>query len=113
MATTKLSSFRDITFDDIAQAVDEVICCNYVNFAPLGKSSETLVLCGLNGNERREGVSFRKHSGDVCMLICDSEGGFVAHVKFDPRVGRDRIQANFFRIFESVKPFIHIEEEFE
>jgi hypothetical protein len=106
MVATKVSSYQDITFDVLADAVDEVLNYDYTSFAPLGKSSRNLVVCGIDGDERKEGVSLRLHSGSIEMLVCDTNGYFMFYGKLHPTLGKTLIKSEFYRIFEAVKPSI-------
>lgn len=106
MEKTKVNSHDEITFDILADAVDETLRLKHTSFAPLGSSSRSVVVCGINGDERREGVSFRLHSRGIEMLVCDYEGAFLFYGKFHTFIEPSTIKAEFMRILEAVKPFM-------
>ena len=101
-----VNSIKEITLDTFKEAVYKAVTAHITSIAPLGFSSPTYLLFGIDGDERRCGVSVRNHSGVVSMLITDPDGRFIYHGGLNKGLPIDLIAKSLFTDFKKVRKFI-------
>lgn len=100
------ASISDINIKSFEEAIAACFDGGIKNYAPLGFSSDDILLFG-NVNGGRHGVvSVRNHS-DMCeLLITDIGGHFLCLCKYSPKLTYPVIAFQFMEAFELVKNFI-------
>ncbi|RYF13888.1 MAG: hypothetical protein EOO42_18320 [Flavobacteriales bacterium] len=98
-----VKSLDAITYKTFKEAVTKIVAAPITSRAPLGYSSDTTLLYGTGGEERRNGVSVRNHSGNLSMLICDRDGRFIFHGGFSIKLPAIFIARELFKTFKKVR----------
>ena len=102
-----VSSLDEITYQTFKEAVTKLLTAPITSRAPLGYSSDTILLFGDDGNERRNGVSVRNHSGNISMLICNRDGRFIFHGGFSIHLPSLFTARELYKTFRKVRQHLN------
>jgi len=98
-----------LQINDFQNAILAAYKSGVTSKAPLGWSSDTIVLHGQAEPSRISLVSIRNYCGDAELLITDKKGNFLFYGRLDINLGVRRISLNYYDIFNSV--YKHIRSE--
>jgi hypothetical protein len=101
-----------LTINDFTEAVKQIIGAEITTIAPLGASSDDVVLSGTRRNEKgnRESlVSLRKYCSEAELLITDKNGRFLTYQKYGTVLGVEYISQKFYAAWQELSGFIETE----
>lgn len=97
-----VNSLGEINRTHIEEAVKTALTDSIESRGPLGYRTRSILLYGINGDERVNGVSINQHSYTIKMLITDKDGQFLFYGGFSVKMNTDFIIDRLFEVFSHV-----------
>jgi hypothetical protein len=107
---------KELTLNDFAEGVKKIIGAEITNVAPLGASSDDIILSGTRRNvegQRESLVSLRKYCSEAELLITDKKGRFLTYQKYGIVLGVEYISRKFYAAWQELSGLIDTEVDGE